>query len=408
MEAPAAFVETVETEPDVGTSPGTHGAWVFTFNNFSEGDFTHFKNKISFSGSICNFGIVGREVGANGTHHLQGYVEVKRKCKWEKIRDYFGNNFWFKAARGTAAENITYCSKQDSNPWRHGEANPKYADEILALRNGTAGTKRKGVSSEEKRLAVKLAKEGKLDQIDDEILYDKIIQLQAIKRYFYVQAPEARLEEINSWWIQGPTGLGKTFYVGLMSVVCGLFIITDEYFNAYRNGNVMLMDECGSQTFDTPKKVNRFKEFSGQDVFAVQMKYEDSRQIRPPAFYCLSNKALWQCLNSGKVQVADAAAIKRRLKVVNLFNPRTAWEFWNRNCVLGNKPESHLGEFIVGTVIDAYGTFWKPGQERPTNRRYFSEIDCNEDLDTIASNNNAGAYFNGTVQNNQTSNTGLI
>ena len=67
----------------------------------------------------CDFlrgGIVGKEIGANGTHHLQGYVQCKRKMRWSTFRNKMkkllgGPVSHIEPARGNVDENVKYCSK---------------------------------------------------------------------------------------------------------------------------------------------------------------------------------------------------------------------------------------------------------------------------------------------------------
>lgn len=82
--------------------------WVFTLNNFSEDDFKILKSEIEKHGS--NFR-VQEEIGENGTPHLQGFIQFKKKIRpfetfenkrihWEKCRSP-------KHAR-------EYCKKEES------------------------------------------------------------------------------------------------------------------------------------------------------------------------------------------------------------------------------------------------------------------------------------------------------
>jgi len=89
-------------------------AWCFTLNNYTENEAGALVQR--FSGfSEKYFFIVGKEVGATGTPHLQGYIEKKTgrfrplPC-FEVLRD--GKNaMHFERAKGGRTANYKYCSK---------------------------------------------------------------------------------------------------------------------------------------------------------------------------------------------------------------------------------------------------------------------------------------------------------
>lgn len=81
--------------------------WCFTFNNYTDFDFRHLCAKIA---QFCKFAIIGAEKAQTGTKHLQGYFEFKEK---RRPIGLFGEpRIHFELARGSKADNITYCSKE--------------------------------------------------------------------------------------------------------------------------------------------------------------------------------------------------------------------------------------------------------------------------------------------------------
>ncbi len=82
--------------------------WCFTLNNYTNEDISSIVPTIENS---CKYGIVAREVGEQGTPHLQGYVEFKTKCrpfsKFDNVRIH-----WEKC-KGNRAQNTDYCSKDN-------------------------------------------------------------------------------------------------------------------------------------------------------------------------------------------------------------------------------------------------------------------------------------------------------
>ena len=59
---------------------------------------------------FCRFAIIGSEVGASGTPHLQGYIEFREKMR--PIGVFGIRELHWELARGSKIENIIYCSKE--------------------------------------------------------------------------------------------------------------------------------------------------------------------------------------------------------------------------------------------------------------------------------------------------------
>jgi len=85
--------------------------WVFTHNNYSEDDEALIA---SFFTVDCRYGVFGREVGANGTPHLQGFFVLD--CTGSRSLDWVRNRFpvagvHFEPAKGTSKQAADYCKK---------------------------------------------------------------------------------------------------------------------------------------------------------------------------------------------------------------------------------------------------------------------------------------------------------
>lgn len=90
--------------------------YCFTINNYTEEDIRHLE-KID-----VQYLIYGREVApTTGTPHLQGYVEFKRPTRMKTANRSLGGKCAVKVARGSAEQNIDYCSKEDEDPVIRGE-----------------------------------------------------------------------------------------------------------------------------------------------------------------------------------------------------------------------------------------------------------------------------------------------
>lgn len=91
--------------------------WVFTLNNPSD-------NGIPKLWKDVKYAIWQREMGENGTPHLQGYVVFNKRVRLSALSKMcYGKAHW-EIRRGTHSEAKAYCSKLDSHlegPWTIGD-----------------------------------------------------------------------------------------------------------------------------------------------------------------------------------------------------------------------------------------------------------------------------------------------
>lgn len=83
-------------------------AWVFTLNNYSEEDVNNLI-KVIYDARY----VVGREVGAQGTPHLQGFVQFKNPKKFEAVKKLLGDRYHIEKCRNKKAA-IKYCQKEEN------------------------------------------------------------------------------------------------------------------------------------------------------------------------------------------------------------------------------------------------------------------------------------------------------
>lgn len=82
--------------------------WCFTLNNWTDQELNELVE------IFCNKGIhyiIGKEIGAMETPHLQGYIECPKRIRWSELNIPHNRIHWEKC-KGNRDENVKYCSKE--------------------------------------------------------------------------------------------------------------------------------------------------------------------------------------------------------------------------------------------------------------------------------------------------------
>lgn len=163
--------------------------WCFTINNYSDSDLQLF--------DLCvldaSYLIFGKEVGASGTPHLQGYIVFNSNKALTGVKKIHSAAHWEKA-KGDPQSNRTYCSKEG---------------DFVELGIMPMSQKRKGeVESERWELARKSAKSGDFDSIPADIYMRTFSACHKIHQLH--QSAPASLGELQNVWLWGPAGSGKS------------------------------------------------------------------------------------------------------------------------------------------------------------------------------------------------------
>lgn len=102
--------------------------WFFTFNNYKTEDIEILRLKFL---EICKVFVFQEEIGKNGTKHLQGCIELRRRMRWTEF-SLPKNIHWEPTKKNEAA--IAYCQKLDSRNgkiYSYGLPEPKAKLEIV-------------------------------------------------------------------------------------------------------------------------------------------------------------------------------------------------------------------------------------------------------------------------------------
>lgn len=85
--------------------------WCFTINNYNEFEQTSLRNLASLES--VDYLVFGREVGASGTPHLQGYLRLSSQLRLASVRQLGGlQRAHLEVARGSPTQASLYCKKE--------------------------------------------------------------------------------------------------------------------------------------------------------------------------------------------------------------------------------------------------------------------------------------------------------
>jgi len=163
--------------------------FVFTLNNWTEEEYK------AVTSIDCKWMIVGKEQGQEGTKHLQGAVVLGKQLGFKKIKQLPGlTRAHIEVMKGSVAENICYCSKEDKAPFVKG--------------NPPAQGKRSDLKE-----VVEMIRAG--DRLEDLIEKDKGEAIVKFSRGLMTLRSLCRGKRDRSKpptviWLRGATGTGKT------------------------------------------------------------------------------------------------------------------------------------------------------------------------------------------------------
>lgn len=284
-------------------------SYCFTINNYTDDD-------ISGLGEIpCRYVCYGHEVGASGTPHLQGYIyfptprtigAVSKKLKRAHLS----------ACKGTAQENIAYCSKEGGVFYERGER-PKSPSEAGVL------------GSERYKIARELAREGKFDEIPD----DLHARFDTYYLREYCRAKSKLIPEsvpMISEWLWGPTGSGKS--TAALSENPGAYLkMRNKWWDDYQYEPIVIIDDI-DPTHEL--KFGAFlKDYADHHKFRVEIK-GSSTIIRPLKIVVTSQYPIEGIFKDPET----IAALKRRYRV-RPFPPEGLHRYFGPvHCTADNYP----------------------------------------------------------------------
>lgn len=94
--------------------PPRNRRWVFTLNNWTEEELAIIH---AITVDDVRYLVAGKEVGEQGTPHLQGYVEFWTVKSMAQVKAMISDRIWCQVAKGTPEEASRYCKKSDAEAY---------------------------------------------------------------------------------------------------------------------------------------------------------------------------------------------------------------------------------------------------------------------------------------------------
>lgn len=161
--------------------------WCFTLNNYTEED-ERLLTSLTEEDKVAYL-IYGREKGASGTPHLQGYVEFFDNMRMGPVKVLLGGKVHLEPRRGKATQAAGYCRKEDEHPYEF----------------GVISTERQGSRADLDEVRSTAAESG----MGAVVRWGNLQQIRVAEK-FLTYAEEPRDWPCQVTWIWGTTGTGKS------------------------------------------------------------------------------------------------------------------------------------------------------------------------------------------------------
>jgi len=258
----------------------------FTDNNPSEDAISHYLSYPSLS--YC---IVGQEVGAQGTPHLQGHLVYKNAHTLAQVIKHHPSHPHLEISKAPS-ESIEYCKKEGN--WQESGTPPVTKSQ-------------QGKDEQARWKSIRLAaQEDRLDDIPEDIRF-KNIRLIEHHRALYLRAQPLQDSPATHLWYAGPSGTGKSRKAREDHPV-HFDKLLNKWWDGYTNQPTVIIDD-----FDKRHEmlVPFLKRWADRYPFSAEVK-NNVIKIRPDLIIVTSNwlpSQIWSDPN-------DLEPIERRFKVV--------------------------------------------------------------------------------------------
>lgn len=271
-------------------------AWCFTLNNYTEDEYANLKLIPVFLRT--KYLILGREVGACGTPHIQGFVYFENNVSFATLKRYAGDrcHIEMKSKFSTFEQCAAYC-KKDNDFYEFGSC------PLTQMQKGQ-------MEKDRYEIAWTLAKSGNWEAIDPQI---RIKHYSSLKNIHKDNLPKVADESNTTGvWIWGESGVGKSRYAretypDYYDKPC------NKWWDGYQDQPNVLIDDLGKEHSVLG---HHLKRWADRYSFLAEIK-GGAIQIRPRKIVITSQYSIEEVFVDRETQ----DAIRRRFEVIHMSNP---------------------------------------------------------------------------------------
>lgn len=244
----------------------------------------------------CVYMVFGREVGEEGTPHLQGYIRFGTNKRFNAVRALMPQCH-LSVARGNWEQNKAYCTK-DGDFEEFGEAPMSQAEK------GRRGSE---FWAEQRALVVA----GDIDSVDDKLFLQSYSTIRAIMKD-YRNVPSDLVPDglPGNHWYYGPPGTGKSKKVRDDHGTDFFDKLLNKWWDGYCGQDVVLLDDLDKNHSCLGSHIKRWA-----DIYAFNAEIKNGgMSIRPKQIIVTSNYHPDEIWSEDDVL---CTAIKRRFQITH-------------------------------------------------------------------------------------------
>lgn len=263
--------------------------WCFTINNYTIYDTVQIAD---FADEQTSYLVIGKEVGDDGTPHLQGYMVFKQKKRLTQVKKLMPRaHLEIKYVKSTPSQSSQYCMKDGD-----------YIEQGTLPLSKEQSITRRWIDAYES------AKEGAFEDIPKDMLIRYYHSLKRIEQDNPIK--QLRLKKTRNVWIVAPTGYGKSYYAR-KKYPDFYDKSPNKWFVGYKGESVIICDDFGPVQC---RYLGWYMKRWG-DVYPFPMESKGGgKMIRPRHIIVTSQYTINECFEDPET----IAAIHRRYKTKHL------------------------------------------------------------------------------------------